>query len=466
VLSVQSSVATGVYRTKKYMRLEEKKQETFASLKREQKEALGLLSAGTFLEYFDLMLYVHMAVLLNELFFPKTIDPHIASLRSAFAFCSTYLLRPFGALIFGYLGDTVGRKTTVVLTTFIMAISCLVMANLPTYAQIGVTASWIVTLCRVAQGMSSMGEIVGSEIYLTEITRPPIQYPIVTLVSIFSVLGGNLALAVAYLTTSTGLNWRVAFWIGTLVAVVGSVARTRLRETPEFVDARLKIKRAVAEGRRFVEELDYIPAYHERASIRTLVAYFFMECGWPACFYFTYMHCGNILKHTFGFTPEQVISQNFGVSIVNLVGYIIIAYLSYRVYPLKILKVKAIVFLAFILIAPYLLMSLQTPFELFLVQAFVMLFVLGGTSAKPIFLKHLPIFRRFTYAGLMYALSRTSMSIIISLGLVYLGRYFGHWGVFMMMLPVALGYTFSVFHFEQLEKKVGNYPQKIPVSTR
>ncbi len=448
------------------MRLEEKKQETFASLKREQKEALGLLSAGTFLEYFDFMLYVHMAVLLNELFFPKTTDPHIAALRGAFAFCSTYLLRPFGALIFGYLGDTVGRKATVVLTTFIMAVSCLVMANLPTYAQIGVTASWIVTLCRVAQGMSSMGEVVGSEIYMTEITRPPIQYPIVTLVSIFSVLGGNLALCVAYLATSTGLNWRIAFWIGTVVAVVGSVARTRLRETPEFVDARLKIKRAVAEGRKFAEELDHIPAYHERASSRTLLAFFFVECGWPACFYFTYMHCGNILKHTFGFTPEQVISQNFSVSIVNLVGYVIIAYLSYRVYPLKILKVKAIVFLAFVLIAPYLLMKLQTPFELFLVQAFVMLFVLGGTSAKPIFLKHLPVFRRFTYAGLMYALSRTSMSIIISLGLVYLVRYFGHWGVCMMMLPVTLGYMFGVFHFEQLEKKAGNYPQRAPVDAQ
>ena len=76
------------------------------SLTREQKEAVGLLSIGTFLEYFDLMLYIHMAVLLNELFFPKT-DPFTTSLLSAFAFCSTYLLRPFGALIFGYIGDNI-----------------------------------------------------------------------------------------------------------------------------------------------------------------------------------------------------------------------------------------------------------------------------------------------------------------------------------------------------------------------
>ncbi len=67
-------------------------------LTKEQKEAIGLLSIGTFLEYFDLMLYVHMAVLLNELFFPKY-DPHVMQLLSALAFCSTYLLRPIGALI-------------------------------------------------------------------------------------------------------------------------------------------------------------------------------------------------------------------------------------------------------------------------------------------------------------------------------------------------------------------------------
>src|SRR5579863_7942842 len=103
----------------------------FAALKREQKEAVGLLQIGTFLEYFDLMLYVHMAVLLNELFFPKT-DPHTASLITAFAFCSTYVLRPFGAFLFGYIGDHVGRKATVILTTLMMAISCIIMANVPT----------------------------------------------------------------------------------------------------------------------------------------------------------------------------------------------------------------------------------------------------------------------------------------------------------------------------------------------
>ena len=90
----------------------------FSSLSREQKEAVGLLQIGTFLEYFDLALYIHMAVLLNEIFFPKY-DPHTASLLAAFALCSSLAFRPIGALIFGWIGDNIGRKPTIIITTVI-----------------------------------------------------------------------------------------------------------------------------------------------------------------------------------------------------------------------------------------------------------------------------------------------------------------------------------------------------------
>ena len=195
---------------------------------KEQKEAIGLLAIGTFLEYFDLMLYVHMAILLNELFFPKT-DPSTTQLLSAFAFCSTYVLRPVGALIFGYIGDHVGRKITVIITTIMMSLSCLTMANLPTYAQIGITASWLITICRIVQGMSSMGEIIGAELYLTETIKPPNRYPAVAIIVVASALGGTVALFVATMVTSYGGNWRLAFLIGTVIALIGFMARLTLR---------------------------------------------------------------------------------------------------------------------------------------------------------------------------------------------------------------------------------------------
>ena len=71
-----------------------------------------------------------MAVLLNELFFPQS-DPHTTSLLSALRFCTTFVFRPFGALLFGWIGDNIGRKSTVVITTHMMAFSCFVMAVLP-----------------------------------------------------------------------------------------------------------------------------------------------------------------------------------------------------------------------------------------------------------------------------------------------------------------------------------------------
>ena len=213
----------------------------WSSLTKSQKESIGLLQIGTFLEYFDLMLYVHMAVLLNELFFPKT-DPHTAALVSAFAFCSTFVLRPFGALIFGWLGDNIGRKSTVIITTMLMALSSLVMANLPTYAQIGITAAWVITICRMVQGVASLGEIVGAEVYLTETIKKPHCYPFVSFIAVSSVAGTVMALLIASLFTSFEMSWRIAFWIGSGVAAIGSVARTRLRETPEFADMTRRMK--------------------------------------------------------------------------------------------------------------------------------------------------------------------------------------------------------------------------------
>ncbi len=142
-----------------------------------------------------------MAVVLNETFFPKT-DPHTASLLAAFTFCITFVFRPIGALVFGWMGDHIGRKATIVMTTVIMSISCIVMANLPTYAQIGISAAWIMTFCRMAQGMSSMGEIFGGQIYLAESIRRPVSYPAVAFLIVAAEVGAMAALGIATLATS------------------------------------------------------------------------------------------------------------------------------------------------------------------------------------------------------------------------------------------------------------------------
>lgn len=424
---------------------------TIKNLLPEQKEAIGLLSIGTFLEYFDLLLYVHMTIILNELFFPKS-DPFTASLLSAFAFCSTYVLRPFGALIFGYIGDNIGRKSTVIITTSMMSISCFLMANLPTYSQIGITASWMVTICRMVQGLSAMGEVAGANIYITEITKPPIQYPAVMITAICSALGGVFALAVATLVTSFGFNWRNAFWVGAGVAIVGATARTRLRETPDFADAKRRVEKALMKSNKDLKVLEKNIIWNEGVNKKTALCLFFIECSWPVCFYLSYMYCGNILKSVFNFTPEEVIHQNFVVSLIQLVSWLILAYLCYRINPLKIVKIRFIIFIIFILFFPYLLDKANSSIQMIFIQSFIAVFGFMGAPAMPIFYKHFPIFKRFTYTTFAYALSRAFIYITTSFGLVYCTKFLGNWGTLFIIIPTAISFIYALNHFEKLEK--------------
>jgi MFS family permease len=432
------------------------------SLTKEQKESIGLLSIGTFLEYFDLMLYVHMAILLNELFFPKS-DPYTTSLVTAFAFCSTYILRPFGALVFGWIGDNIGRKATVIITTTMMAASCFAMAILPTYAQIGIAASWIVSICRVVQGLTSMGERIGAELYLTEIIKPPAQYPAVSSVAISGTFGASFALGVASVVTLYNFNWRFAFIFGMIVAIVGAIARKNLKETPEFVDARRRIKKILGEANMGMELLSNNAVLHEKVNKITAFSLFLIQCSWPVWFYFTYMYCGTILKNSFGFSPEQIIHQNFIVSIIESFQCMIVAYLSYKIYPLKILKIMISIMFIFTLLCPYLLDNINSPFELLLIQSFVVLFSPGVTPAMPIFFKYFPVFKRFTYGSFVYALARLVMYGITSFGIVILTEHFHNLGMLIIMIPTCVGYAFGVMHFTKLEKKAEVYHyQQIP----
>jgi MFS family permease len=163
------------------------------------------------------------------------------------------------------------------------------MANLPTYAQIGITASWLITICRILQGMSSMGETVGAELYLTESINPPIQYPAVSSVSVFTTLGGVAALGIASFVTSYGFNWRIAFWIGAGIALVGTVARRSLRETPEFADAKRQLKKTFQQpsnvGSIYLKKLENNPIWKEKANKTTILA-LFLVC--PARLYKSY----------------------------------------------------------------------------------------------------------------------------------------------------------------------------------
>ncbi len=412
----------------------------FSSLSREQKEAIGLLQVGTFLEYFDLMLYVHMAVLLNELFFPKS-DPHTAAIITAFTFCSTYVLRPFGALIFGRIGDTIGRKATVVITTMMMAFSCILMANVPTYAQIGISASWIVIGCRVFQGFSSMGEIVGALIYLTEITKPPSQYSIVSMIALSSSLGTMAALGVATLVTHFGFNWRIAFWAGACIAAIGATARTRLRETPEFLAMKEKREKEILSKR---------PYSRIKTPPKNIYAFFGVECSYALMFYLIYIYFNPILK-SFGYSSEDIIAHNLILAVAAVILNIAVIKVVTFVPPLKIISIRSQSYFVLMLLLPLLINISYSPYHILCLQLLLSVVRGGVTPADAIFIEGISVDRRFTLATFNYAVSRAIMHVVSAFGLVFLTKWFGYIGVLLIGLPVAAGYVWSVRHFERLE---------------
>lgn len=429
----------------------------FKSLTFDQKQSIGLLQIGTFLEYFDLMLYVHMAVVLNGIFFEKS-DPHTIAILSAFAFCSTYFFRPFGALIFGWIGDNIGRKPTVIITTFMMAISCVIMANLPTYAQIGITATYLVTLCRITQGFSSMGEIMGATIYVTEMVKPPAQYPAVSLIDIAACLGGVCALGISALVTHYGMNWRIAFWVGAGVAVIGSLARTKLRETPEFVDAKKALSKSIqdCQPKEWEEKSKKIKEIVKKEKIdrKTFVHFFFVYCGWPMSFYMAYMYFNPMLSKAYNYSSEDIILHNFFLSLVHSAIFFILAFLSYRIHPLKISMFRGIGCLILSVIIPILISKSSSTYDIFFIQSCILIFSLTAIPANSIFIRHFPVLKRFTTVSIGYAITRALIYIITSFGLLYLTEQFGEYGLLFIMLPITVLYVLGINHFRKLEKNL------------
>lgn len=425
-------------------------------LNKEQKGAIFLLQIGTFLEYFDLMLFVHMAVVLNEIFFPK-FDPFTNSLLSAFTFCSTFALKPFGALLFGYIGDKVGRKHTVIITTLIMAISCVIMANVPTYAQIGITASWVITICRGLQGMSSIGESIGAELYTAELIPIPLRYKAVGYIGFAGVVGMVVSLIVAEVVLSLGINWRIIFWLGAIIALIGSAARVALRESPDFSDAKRRLLGMLEKAEKNPDLLNANPAWEERVSRKTSLAYFLVFCGWPFCFYFSYVYCGNILKDQFHYTKEALINHNLIVSIFNLVGLFLFIRLTEKIHPLVILKAKLIIYVPFLCMVPWLLLNVKSELTIFIIQIFGVVFGHSTIPAKAIFLMHFPIFKRFRYASLITAASHVTLYILTSFGLVYAVSFLGEYGILLISLPVTFSFLWGLLHFEKLERDIGEY---------
>jgi MFS family permease len=431
-------------------------------LTRPQKEAVGLLSIGTFLEYFDLLLYVHLAVLLNEVFFPQN-DPLMSKLTLAAAFCSSYLMRPFGGFVIGWIGDKFGRKIVIIVTTTIMAISCIVMASIGTYAEIGLTASVVMLLCRMMQGFSSLGEIAAAQLYLSEILKQPSKYVYNGIIDMSAMFGGVVALAVASFALSTNFNWRLAFWFGAAIAIIGMIARTRLRETPEFISYSSQLKKTAQKvnvnGNNVIHQEKV-----KKTELVVILAYFLIRLVVSCFFYVFYVYMGTFMKESLKMTSEEIINHNTKLFIFMTLGVLIFMQLVKRYHPIKISRTLATIFACLIPFIPWWMGNVSGMASLFCLQFTMLFLAFYSIGMEMTCYKHLPVNRRFTFLATTLGVVSAFASVLVSFGLALLSEHFGHYALWFLYVPIIIGFLWATGYIKKLEIKKGlylNYPDQL-----
>src|SRR6202051_2364445 len=208
-------------------------------------KAIFIGSVGNLVEWYDLYAYTAFALSFAPAFFPQS-DPVVQQLNAAVLFAATFLMRPLGGWLFGYIADRYGRRLSLTLSGVCMCFGSLIIAVTPTYASIGIAAPAILALARIIEGLSLGGEYGASATYLSEVADgnhrgfySSFQY--VTLI------GGQLtAIVVLLLLQKVFLTpeelkdwgWRIPFLIGAGLAIFAAVMRRQLHETEAFVEAK------------------------------------------------------------------------------------------------------------------------------------------------------------------------------------------------------------------------------------
>jgi len=205
-----------------------------------EKQVIFASSLGTVFEWYDFYLYAVLAPFFAALFFPP--GNQTAALLSAFAaYAAGFLVRPFGALVFGRIGDLVGRKYTFLVTIVFMGGSTFLVGLLPTYASVGWLAPILMVTLRLVQGLALGGEYGGAATYVAEHAAHDRRGYDTSWIQTTATLGLFLALVVIYLCRNnmdtkefSDWGWRIPFWVSIILLIFSIYIRLKLQESPIF----------------------------------------------------------------------------------------------------------------------------------------------------------------------------------------------------------------------------------------
>ena len=206
----------------------------------EERKVIFASSLGTVFEWYDFYLYGSLAAIIAKQFFAGT-DPNTAFIFALLAFAAGFLVRPFGAIVFGRLGDMVGRKYTFLVTILLMGVSTFIVGLLPNYASIGIAAPIILITLRILQGLALGGEYGGAATYVAEHAPDHKRGAFTAWIQTTATLGLFLSLLVI-LGTRTAIGeeqfaewgWRIPFLVSVFLLGISVWIRLSMNESPAF----------------------------------------------------------------------------------------------------------------------------------------------------------------------------------------------------------------------------------------
>ena len=259
-------------------------------------------SAGTAFEWYDFFIFGSLTPVIGRVFFAG-LDPTPALIAALALFAAGFAFRPLGALIFGVVGDKLGRKGAFLITVSLMGAATFLIGFLPTYAQAGSTAATLLIILRILQGIALGGEYGGAAIYVAEHARHEKRGAATGWIQ-SSASFGLLAALLVIVATRTAIGedafavwgWRIPFLVSAALLAISVWMRAKLAESPEFARIRAEDDLAHAPLRESFAEW--------RNLKRVLIAFFGIMCAQGAVWYFTFFYMQVFLEKSLGL-PSQ-----------------------------------------------------------------------------------------------------------------------------------------------------------------
>lgn len=204
---------------------------------------------GNLTEWYNFLLYGYLASVISQLFFPY--HDKLVSLTLTFTvFALSFFARPFGGILFGWIGDKYGRQRALLFSLTLMAIPTFLIGCLPTYASIGIASPILLCLLRLCQGLSAGGEHTGSAVYVAEYAPANRRSLWVSTVPISAALGVLISSIASLIIVNSfthaqllAWGWRSGYWIGTILCIISIALRITLPETPCFQNLQKETQR-------------------------------------------------------------------------------------------------------------------------------------------------------------------------------------------------------------------------------